>query len=58
MFKLEYFMFVVFAYDFLVLRRARSISLKFIQTFNIDNPLRQPVPLVTNSISEAKFSDI
>jgi len=35
-----------------------QISLKFIHIFHIDNPLRQPVRLVTNSISEAKTPDI
>jgi len=35
-----------------------QISLKFIHTFSIDNPLPQPVPLVSNCISGAKIPDI
>jgi len=34
------------------------ISLEIIHTLHIDNPPRQLVPFVTNSISEAKFPDI
>jgi len=35
-----------------------QISFEFIHTFHIDNPLRQPAPLVINFISEPNFSDI